>query len=116
MKTTTKKTITKKKVTAYSPKEIADITKDMLVVLNAPTDATPEEMSGAVVVILKDKKKGGYNVQGGIRNISTGLMMTLMLEILKLSPMDGAILMAQLASIHKKAGKPVMKSVKKGKK
>lgn len=115
MKTTTKKTIAKKKVTAYSPKEIADITKDMLVVLNAPTDATPEEMSGAVVVILKDKKKG-YNVQGGIRNISTGLMMTLMLEILKLSPMDGAILMAQLASIHKKAGKPVMKSVKKGKK
>lgn len=122
MKTTKKAVKTAKKVTkpsksAYSPKEIAEITSCMLKVLEAPTDATKEEMSGAVIVITGDKK-GNYDVQGGIRNISTAGFMMMILDILKMTPMDGAILLAQISSAKKnfdEAKKSSKKSAKKTK-
>ena len=121
MKTTKKAVKTAKKVTkpsksAYSPKEIAEITSCMLKVLEAPTDATKEEISGAVVVI--NQEKTGYSVQGGIRNISTAGFMMMILDILKMTPMDGAILLAQISSAKKnfdEAKKSTKKSAKKTK-
>jgi hypothetical protein len=121
MKTTKKAVKTAKKVTkpsksAYSPKEIAEITSCMLKVLEAPTDATKEEMSGAVVVI--NQEKTGYSVQGGIRNISTAGFMMMILDILKMTPMDGAILLAQISGAKKnfdEAKKSTEKSAKKTK-
>lgn len=121
MKTTKKAVKTAKKVTkssksAYSPKEIAEITSCMLKVLEAPVDATKEEISGAVVVI--NQEKTGYSVQGGIRNISTAGFMMMILDILKMTPMDGAILLAQISSAKKnfdEAKKSSKKSAKKPK-
>ena len=79
----------------YTEKEMKEIHTMVDTVLRAPMGILPEELQGMVIVTLKNKK-GEYLTLGGRRNMHDAGCMQLFLRILNMSPMDGAILLAQI--------------------
>lgn len=109
MKKTTKK-VTKKKTSTqskeidttsskspYSKKEIADVQELVNTVLSAPANVDPEKLKGMVLVVHENPKNKEVQVLGGIRNISKANVLKIVLEVLDMSGMDAAILIAQMA-------------------
>lgn len=92
---------TKSSKSPYSAKEMLAVHKLVDTVLSAPANVEPEELKGMVLTVHENPKNKEVQVLGGIRNISKANVLKIVLEVLDMSAMDAAILLAQLANMQK---------------